>query len=69
MVKRFVLIAVILGCLNVGSSQDIPVVFPPPIPQTGGWYNIANDDKTLIGLVVRGVNFINNELKLSSALQ
>jgi hypothetical protein len=79
MVKRLILIAVIFGCLNAAPQDGELTEFseisgaiselPSGLPPAGAWHNISTDDKFLIGLVVRSVNFINNELKLSPALQ
>jgi hypothetical protein len=81
MVKRLILIAVIFGCLQAapqdGEFTELTEIsgaitepeLPSGLPPAGAWHNISTDDKFLIGLVLRSVNFINNELKLSPALQ
>lgn len=74
MVKRLVLIIVIFGCVNAApqegateATETIPK--PSEFPIAGGWNNISTDDEVLIGLIVRSINFINNQLQLNPALQ
>jgi hypothetical protein len=55
MFGKILLIVVLFGCLNAAPQSIMP----------GSWYNISVLDRDLVGLCVRGINFINNELNIS----
>jgi hypothetical protein len=56
MLKKILMISVIFGCLNAAAAKR---------PAAGGWSSIPQLDIDLVGLCVRGVNFINKYMKLA----
>ncbi len=61
MLEKLLLFAVIFGAIRSAPQGGLP--------PAGQWFIIPQLDIDLVGLCVRGINFINNDLQLSPAFR